>query len=78
MRHVIETKAVGSERADRRRPFAIPLAAAAAAIGVVHANVIAPGIDRLRAAARRIFVLSLGEQAVALASLDREPGPVLS
>ena len=43
-RHIVETKPVGGERADRRRLLIVPLAAAAVAIGVVLADVVTPRI----------------------------------
>src|SRR5580658_5339318 len=75
--HIIETQPVRSERADRRSLAFVPLAAAAIAVGVVLADVVAPGIRRRRSSARCVFVFRFGQQPIGLAGDLRDPSHVL-
>ena len=53
--------------------MSVPLAAAAVTVGVALADLVAPGIRRLRSGARCIFPFSLGEQPIGLAGHSGEP-----
>src|SRR5580700_8152594 len=61
-RHVVKAEAIGRERAHRRGLAAVPGAAAVFAIGVILAEFVAPGIERLRSRPRGIFVFCFTEE----------------
>src|SRR5437763_869098 len=74
--HVMEAKLIRCERADRSRPLAVPVAAAAVATGLAVADLIAPGIGRRRSGARCIFPFRLGQKAIWLAGHSGQPRDV--
>ena len=65
--HGVEAKRIGGERARWSPLLGVPLAAAACTVGVALADLVAPGIRRLRSAARCKFPFGLGEEPVRLA-----------
>ena len=71
--HVIETEMVRREGADRSGLRGVPPAAATGAIGIVAADVVSPGIGRLRPSARCVLVFCFGEQAIGFAGDLGEP-----
>src|ERR1700730_6836607 len=75
--HIVETELVGRKRADRCRLPAVPLAAAAVAVGIIFADFVAPGIGCRCARARRVLPFGFGEQAVGPARHFGEPGHIL-
>src|SRR5215470_18590575 len=75
--HIVETKSIRLERADRRRLLIVPLTSTAAAVGVVIADVVAPGIGRRRAGMYRVLPLGLGQQAIGLARQLGDPCDIL-
>src|ERR1019366_10326195 len=64
-------------RADRRGLLAVPLAAAATAVGVPFADLIAPVIGRRGAGASCVFPFCLREQSVRLVGHPGEPRHIL-
>src|SRR5262249_33661991 len=75
--HVVEAERVGEERADWRRLPAIPLTAAAVAVGVPVPDLVAPGIGRAGTGARGVFPFGLGEQPVGPAGHSGKPCHIL-
>src|SRR5262249_16218990 len=53
--HIVEAELVGRKRANRSGSPAVPLAAAAVAVGMVFPKLVAPGIGRCCACASRIL-----------------------
>src|SRR5262249_60163193 len=72
----VDAEPVRGKRADRRGLPGVPLAATGVAVGIVRADGIAPGIDRLCPGARRILVFGPREQPIRLAGLFRQPSDV--
>ena len=60
---IVKAELIGRKRANWSGP-AVPLAAAAVAVGVAFADLVAPGIDRRCAGASRILPFGFGEQPV--------------
>src|ERR1700687_5347441 len=71
-KHVVKTKRVRLEAADRRCAL-VPRAAAAGAVRQVLTDLVAPPPRRRRAGARRVFPLRLRRQPVALPCRPRQP-----
>src|SRR5262249_12106717 len=65
--HVVKAECVWLKRINRCRLLAVPLAAAASAIGVVLARPIAPKIAGRRASPRGILPFGLCQKAVGFA-----------
>src|SRR5215471_7764995 len=60
--HIVEAELVGGKRTNRSGSLAVPLAAAAVAIGIIFPKLVAPGIDRCCSGASRILPFGFGEQ----------------
>src|ERR1700674_2573350 len=75
--HVVKPERVRLERSNQRRLFAIPLAAAAVAIGVALAGIVTPGIAGHGASPRGVLPFGLCQKAILLAGQPREPAYIL-